>query len=196
VFTGIVTAMGEVERAERSADRLALTLRSPFDDLAVGDSVAVNGACLTVVGTDGRTFRVDVIVTTRGRTNLEALRTGDRVNLERPLGVGDRFGGHFVQGHVDGLGEVVGVQDVEDARLVDLRLPPDVAELSVPHGSIALDGVSLTINAIPSSDAIQVALIPYTLEATTLGRWRVGDRVQVEGDMLGKYVRRLLRKEP
>jgi riboflavin synthase len=196
VFTGIVTAMGEVERAERSADRLALTLRSPFDDLAVGDSVAVNGACLTVVGTDGRTFRVDVIVTTRGRTNLEALRTGDRVNLERPLGVGDRFGGHFVQGHVDGLGEVVGVQDVEDARLVDLRLPPDVAELSVPHGSIALDGVSLTINAIPSPDAIQVALIPYTLEATTLGRWRVGDRVQVEGDMLGKYVRRLLRKEP
>ena len=196
MFTGIVTAVGQVERAERSADRLALTLRSPYDDLAVGDSVAVNGACLTVVETDGCTLRVDVIVTTRGRTCLEALRTGDRVNLERPLGVGDRLGGHFVQGHVDGLGEVLALRDVADARLVDLRLPPDVAELSVPHGSIALDGVSLTINAIPAPDTIQVALIPYTLEATTLGSWRVGDRIQVEGDMLGKYVRRLLRKEP
>lgn len=196
MFTGIVTAVGQVERAERSADRLALTLGSPYDDLAVGDSVAVNGACLTVVETDGCTFRVDVIVTTRGRTCLEALRVGDRVNLERPLGVGDRFGGHFVQGHVDGLGEVLALRDVADARLVDLRLPPDVAELSVPHGSIALDGVSLTINAIPAPDTIQVALIPYTLEATTLGSWRVGDRIQVEGDMLGKYVRRLLRKEP
>lgn len=188
--------MGEVVRAERSADRLALTLRSPYEDLRTGESVAVNGACLTVVETDGRAFRVDVIVTTRGRTGLEALRTGGRVNLERPLGVGDRFGGHFVQGHVDGLGVVLAVRDVEDARLVDVRLPAEVAELSVPHGSIALDGVSLTINAILSPDTIQVALIPYTLEQTTLGGWRVGDRVQVEGDMLGKYVRRLLRKEP
>ncbi len=187
--------MGRVERAERSTDRLGLTLRSPYEGLAVGDSVAVNGACLTVVETDGCRFRVDVIVTTRGRTCLEALQVGDPVNLERPLGVGDRFGGHFVQGHVDGLGEVLAVRDVADARLVDLRLPPDVAELSVPHGSIALDGVSLTINAIPSPDVIQVALIPYTLVETTLGGWRVGDRIQVEGDMLGKYVRRLLRKE-
>jgi riboflavin synthase len=195
MFTGIVTAMGEVERAERSTDRLALTVRAPYDDVKSGDSIAVNGACLTVVQTDGRAFRVDVIVTTRGRTSLEALRPGDRVNLERPLGVGDRFGGHFVQGHVDGLAEVLAIHDVADARLVDLRLPADVAELSVPRGSIALDGVSLTINAILSPDTIQVALIPYTLDETTLGRWQVGDRVQVEGDMLGKYVRRLLRKD-
>ncbi len=196
MFTGIVTAMGEVAAAERGPERLALTIRSPYDDLAPGDSVAVNGACLTVVETDGRTFRVDVIVTTRGRTGLEDLRAGDRINLERPLAVGDRFGGHFVQGHVDGLGEVVGRREEADARLLDVRLPPAIAELSIPHGSIALDGVSLTINAMPSADTVQVALIPYTLQHTTLGDRAVGDRVQVEADMLGKYVRQLLRKDP
>lgn len=196
MFTGIVTAVGEVLRVERSADRLALTVRSPYPDLARGESVALNGACLTVVDTDGTAFRVDVIVTTRGRTVLESLRPGSRVNLERALAVGDRLGGHFVQGHVDGLGEVVAVRDVEDARFLDVRLPAEVAELSVPHGSIALDGVSLTINAIPAPDVVQVALIPFTLEHTTLGERRPGDRVQVEGDMLGKYTRRLLRKEP
>jgi riboflavin synthase len=196
MFTGIVTAVGEVLRVERSTGRLALTVRSPYPDLARGESVAVNGACLTVVDTDGAAFRVDVIVTTRGRTVLESLRPGSRVNLERALAVGDRLGGHFVQGHVDGLGEVVAVRDVEDARFLDVRLPAEVAELSVPHGSIALDGVSLTINAIPAPDVVQVALIPFTLEHTTLGERRPGDRVQVEGDMLGKYTRRLLRKEP
>jgi riboflavin synthase len=188
--------MGEVVRAERGAERLGLAIRSPYDDLVVGDSVAVNGACLTVVDTDGVEFGVDVIVTTRGRTCLEALRPGDRVNLERALAAGDRLGGHFVQGHVDGLGEVVGIRHEEDARLMDVRLPAEVAELSVPHGSIAIDGVSLTINAILSADTVQVGLIPYTLEHTTLGERRPGDRVQVEGDMLGKYVRRLVRKEP
>ena len=196
MFTGIVTAMGEVVRAVRGPDRLGLTIRSTYDDLAVGDSIAVNGACLTVVETDGAEFRVDVIVTTRGRTCLEALRAGDHVNLERALAVGDRLGGHFVQGHIDGLGEVVGIRDQEDARLMDVRLPAEVAELSVPHGSIAIDGVSLTINAILSDDTVQVGLIPFTLENTTLGERRPGARVQVEGDMLGKYVRRLLRKEP
>jgi riboflavin synthase len=196
MFTGIVTAVGEVVRVERSADALALTVRSPYADLAPGESVAVNGACLTVVETHGGTFRVDVIVTTRGRTVLETLRAGGRVNLERALAVGERLGGHFVQGHVDGVGEVVGVRESEDARLLDVRLPADVAELSVPHGSIAIDGVSLTINAIPAPDVVQVALIPFTMAHTTLGERRPGDRVQVEGDLLGKYTRRLLRKEP
>ena len=195
MFTGIVTAMGEVLRAERGPGRLALTLRAPYPDLAPGDSIAVNGACLTVVETADDWFRVDVIVTTRGRTALETLRPGERVNLERPLAVGDPVGGHFVQGHVDGLGDVVAVRDEQDARLLDVRLPPEVAELSIPHGSIALDGVSLTINAMPGPDTVQVALIPFTLQHTTLGERRPGDRVQVEGDMLGKYVRRLLGKD-
>jgi riboflavin synthase len=155
----------------------------------------VNGACLTVVDHDGGTFRVDVIVTTRGRTALEGLRPGEVVNLERALAVGDRLGGHFVQGHVDGLGEIVGLARVEDAWLMDVRLPPEVAELSIPHGSIAIDGVSLTISEILGPDTVQIGLIPYTMEHTTLGRRRVGDRVQIEADMLGKYVRRLVRKE-
>jgi len=195
MFTGIVTAMGEVVRAERGPERLALTIRAPYADLAAGDSVAVNGACLTVVDCDAGTFRVDVIVTTRGRTCLEALRAGDVVNLERALAVGDRLGGHFVQGHVDGLGEVVGLRREEDAWLLDVRLPPELAELSIPHGSIAVDGVSLTISDMLGPDTVRIGLIPYTMQHTTLGGRQVGDRVQIEADMLGKYVRQLVRKE-
>lgn len=194
MFTGIVTAMGEVTAAERGPDRLVLTIRSPYNDLAIGDSIAVNGACLTVVALDDDTFRVDVIVTTRGRTCLEALRPGSRVNLERAMAVGDRLGGHFVQGHVDGLGEIVGMRPEEDAWLMDVRLPPDVAELSIPHGSIAIDGVSLTISEMLGEDTVQVGLIPFTMEQTTLGERRVGDKVQIEADMLGKYVRQLVRR--
>jgi riboflavin synthase len=194
MFTGIVTAIGEVARAERGTDRLALTIRSPWDDLGTGDSIAVNGACLTVVERADGAFRVDVIVTTRGRTVLESLRPGDRVNLERALAVGDRLGGHFVQGHVDGVGEIVGLREREDAWLMDVRLPPEVAALSIPHGSIAIDGVSLTISEMLDAGTVQVGLIPFTMEHTTLGDRRLGDRVQVEADMLGKYVRQLVQK--
>jgi riboflavin synthase len=194
MFTGIVTAVGEVVGAERGVDRLALTIRSPYDDLVVGDSVAVNGACLTVVAHEDGMFRVDVIVTTRGRTALEALEAGQRVNLERALAVGERLGGHFVQGHVDGLGEIVGLREEADAWLMDVRLPPDVAVLSIPHGSIAVDGVSLTISDILDDATVRIGLIPFTLANTTLGERRVGDRVQIEADMLGKYVRQLVQK--
>jgi len=194
MFTGIVTAVGEVVQARREPDRLALGIRSPYTDLALGDSIAVNGACLTVVAVDGGTFDVDVIVTTRGRTVLERLRPGDRVNLERALAVGDRLGGHFVQGHVDGLGEIVGLRQEEDAWLMDVRLPPEVSDLSIPHGSIAIDGVSLTISEMLDASTVQIGLIPFTMSETTLGERRVGDAVQVEADMLGKYVRQLVRK--
>ena len=194
MFTGIVTAIGEVARADRGADRLALTIRSPWDDLGTGDSIAVNGACLTVVERTGGAFRVDVIVTTRGRTVLESLQPGDRVNLERALAVGDRLGGHFVQGHVDGVGQIVGLRENEDAWLMDVRLPEEVATLSIPHGSIAIDGVSLTISEMLGPDTVQIGLIPFTMQHTTLGDRRVGDRVQVEADMLGKYVRQLVQK--
>ena len=194
MFTGIVTAIGEVARADRGADRLALAIRSPWDDLGAGDSIAVNGACLTVVERTGGAFRVDVIVTTRHRTVLESLQPGDRVNLERALAVGDRLGGHFVQGHVDGVGQIVGLRENEDAWLMDVRLPEEVATLSIPHGSIAIDGVSLTISEMLGPDTVQIGLIPFTMQHTTLGDRRVGDRVQVEADMLGKYVRQLVQK--
>lgn len=192
MFTGIVTARGRIATVKRGPDRLRLSIRSPYQDLAAGDSVAVNGACLTVVEADAGCFAVEVVTTTRGRTRLADLREGDEVNLERALAVGDRLGGHFVQGHVDGLGTVTGVKRSEDALLVDIDLPEEVADITVLHGSIAVDGVSLTVNDILKPGRIQVSLIPFTLEQTTLGALKVGDQVQIEGDMIGKFVRQLM----
>ncbi len=194
MFTGIVTARGRIGTVKRGPDRLKLSIRSPYQDLVAGDSVAVNGACLTVVEADAGGFTVEVVTTTRGRTRLAELREGDEVNLERALAVGDRLGGHFVQGHVDGLGTVTGVRRSEDALLVDIDLPHDVADITVLHGSIAVDGVSLTVNDILQPGRIQISLIPFTLEQTTLGALKVGDRVQIEGDMIGKFVRELIQK--
>ena len=195
MFTGIVSAVGRIARVEPNAGRFRLWIESPYDDLRLGDSVAVAGACLTVVQVENGTFAVDAVVTTRGRTRFGRLATDDRVNLERPVAVGDRLGGHFVQGHVDGVGSVAAVREFEDALLIDLQLPPDVAELSIPHGSLAVDGVSMTINAIPAPDCAQIAVIPYTREHTTLGALQPGDEVHLEGDMLGKFVRQLLQRE-
>jgi riboflavin synthase len=195
MFSGIVTAVGRIAEVERDGDRFSMWIEAPYSDLAPGDSIAVAGACLTVVENRDGKFRVDAIVTTRGRTRFSDLQPGDRINLEQSLQIGDRLGGHFVQGHVDGVGQVVKVRDVADARLIDIQLPDEVAEVSILHGSIAVEGVSMTVNAIPGSGVIQLSLIPYTLEQTTLGELREGDRVHVEGDMLGKFVRQLLRKE-
>ena len=176
--------------ARRASDNgVTLRIEAPYRDLAVGESVAV---CLTVTATGDGWFEVDVVVTTRGRTKLADLAEGAPVNLERALAVGERLGGHFVQGHVDGLARVQAVTDGPDAALVDLVLPHDVADVTVLHGSIAVDGVSLTVNALPGPGVAQVALIPHTRQVTTLGALAVGDEVHVEGDMLGKFVRHLL----
>lgn len=192
MFTGLVTAVGSITEVRRTAGRVALTIAVPWDDVAIGESVAVAGTCLTVVAREPGWFRVEAIVTTRERTRLGDCARGDRVNLERALRVGDRLGGHFVQGHVDGLGEVVAVSPRDDTVLVDVRVPDDVAPICIPHGSITLDGVSLTINAMPAEGTVQVALIPHTRDHTTLGTLAPGNRLHVEGDMLGKYVRRLM----
>ena len=193
MFTGIVTEVGKVSAVEREADRLAFTIEAPYDDLVQGDSIAVGGACLTVVERGDNWFKVEAIVTTRSRTWFGDLQVGDEVNLERSLQVGERMGGHFVQGHVDGVGTVRRVEEQADAVLIDIQIPDEVGELSVPHGSITFDGVSLTINATPEPNVVQVALIPYTLEHTTLRNLKPGDPVHVEGDMIGKFVRQLLR---
>jgi riboflavin synthase len=184
--------LGTVERIERKDGTLEITITAPFDDLVDGESVAVNGACLTVVAYSGKRFRVQAVTTTQDRTRFAEMREGGRVNLERALKLSDRLGGHFVQGHVDGLGEVTAVAEANDALLLDLLVPPEVAAISVLHGSIALDGVSLTVNAIPKAGTVQVSLIPYTRLHTTLGQLRVGDRVHVEGDMIGKFVKQLV----
>jgi riboflavin synthase len=192
MFTGIVTAVGKVRKVERDADHLRLTIDAPYGDLAIGESIAVSGACLTVVETGADWFMVEAVVTTRERTRFGEVREGDRLNLERALAVGDRFGGHVVQGHVDGVGVVRAVAQRADAMLVDIEVPDSIAELSIPVGSIAVDGVSMTVNSEPAPGVVQISLIPYTSEHTTLGDLRVGDRVHIEADIVGKYVRRLL----
>jgi riboflavin synthase len=193
MFTGIVTEIGKVSAVQREADRLAFTIEAPYDDLVRGDSIAVSGACLTVVEKGENWFKVEAIVTTRGRTWFGDLQVGDEVNLERSLQIGDRLGGHFVQGHVDGVGTVRRVEEDADAVLIDIHVPDEIAELTVPHGSITFDGVSLTVNTTPEPNVVQVALIPYTLEHTTLRNLKPGDPVHIEGDMIGKFVRQLLR---
>lgn len=201
MFTGIVTDLGTLEKIERKEGVLEITISSSYRDLADGESIAVNGACLTVVAHNNGRFRVQAISTTQDRTRFGEMRAGGRVNLERALRMSDRLGGHFVQGHVDGLARVINLADrtepatgATDALLIDFALPADVAQITVLHGSIALDGVSLTVNAIPEPGTVQVSLIPYTRQHTTLGQLRVGDAVHVEGDMLGRFVAKLVRE--
>jgi len=192
MFTGIVTAIGTVRSIERSEDGLTLAVASPYDDVEPGESIAVDGACLTVERAGPGWFTVHVVRTSVDRTRFGELLEGQRVNLERALRAQDRLGGHIVQGHVDGVGLVTAVAQREDARLVTIQVPPAVRAVSIPLGSIAVDGVSLTVNALPGPDAIQVSLIPFTLQHTTLGDRREGDRVHLEGDVIGKYVAALV----
>lgn len=188
MFTGLVTAVGTVRSAQSADGGRTLVIRAPFRGVALGESVAVDGACLTVARRLRGAFEVHVVATSLERTIFGAVRAGRRVNLERALRAGDRLGGHLVQGHVDGVGTVRRVGQREDALLMDIAVPAAVARVTVPLGSIAVDGVSLTVNAVRGRNVVQVSLIPYTLQHTTLGDRRVGDRVHLEGDTIGKYV--------
>jgi riboflavin synthase len=189
MFTGIVTAVGTVRsaRSERNGG-IELQIAAPYRGLALGESISVDGACLTVARRGRGWFGVRAIETTLRRTRLDRLERGHRVNLERALRVGDRLGGHLVQGHVDGLATVRSVTTQGDAVLLDLAVPPGVARVSIPLGSITVNGVSLTVNRIPKPGIIEVALIPHTRRHTTLGALAPGDQVQVEGDVIGKYI--------
>jgi len=192
MFTGLVDDVGVIDRVTDTSVGREFVIRSRYDDLVDGESIAVNGACLTVRDrADGR-FTVAAVVTTLGRTAIGHWETGKSVNLERAMRASDRFGGHIVQGHVDGVGTVLRVRRLDDAVLVDVAVPAEVAELLVPHGSITVDGVSLTVNAIPEPAVVQLSLIEYTLRHTTLGTLDPGDAVHVEGDVIGKYVRQLM----
>jgi riboflavin synthase len=193
MFTGIITAVGRVSGAARNETGLELTIECPYQGVEPGESIAVDGACLTVQRTVPGEFTAHVVRTSLDRTRFESYAPGQRVNLERALRVGDRLGGHLVQGHVDGVGTVERVAEREDARLLDLGVPAEIARVTVPLGSITVDGVSLTVNAIPAPGLIQISLIPFTLQHTTLGDRRPGDRVHLESDTIGKYVAELLR---
>jgi riboflavin synthase len=195
VFTGLIDDVGVVTRAANSDAGREFRIECRYDDLTSGESIAVNGACLTVRERGTKWFTAAAVTTTLGRTAMDDWRTGRRVNLERALRVGDRLGGHFVQGHVDGVATVESVRKHEDAMLVDLALPPGLAELMVQHGSVAVDGVSLTVNDLPALGVLQISLIEYTLRHTTLDDLTAGAQVHVETDMLGKYVQRLLKEQ-
>jgi len=192
MFTGIVDAVGRID-AVRVNNGVELRVKASYKGVKKGESIAVNAACLTVAKVVKGAFTVHAVETTLGRTLIREWQKGRAVNLERALRAGDRFGGHFVQGHVDGVGTVEGVAEVDDAMLVDIRVPPEVAETTVLHGAVTVDGVSLTVNALAEDRIVQVSLVPFTREHTTLGKLASGDRVHVEADVLGKYVRQLCR---
>lgn len=196
MFTGIVEEVGTVERISPVANGSAvrITAQRVLENVRDGDSIAVNGVCLTVVRHDGCGFDVEAIGTTLSRTTIGELAAGDEVNLERALALGDRLGGHLVQGHVDGVGTVRRIQRDGEHVLLDVALPPEVAAVTVLHGSIAISGVSLTVNALPAHGVAQVALIPYTWEHTNLRHLQEGDRVNLEGDMIGKFVAHLIER--
>ena len=192
MFTGIITAVGTIHAVESVDGGRELVVAEPWDDVMLGESIAVDGACLTVMRVEPAGFRFHAVTTSLDRTRIGEYAVGTRVNLERAVRASDRMGGHLVQGHVDGVGTVVAVRQAADARLVDIQVPPAVAAVSILLGSIAVDGVSLTVNALPGGSLVQVSLIPFTLEQTTLGDKRPGDRVHLEGDTVGKYVRQFM----
>ena len=191
MFTGIVDDVGTIERVSTTAAGRELRIRTRYADLVDGESIACNGACLTVREHGDGWFTVAAVVTTLVRTTIGEWREGTRVNLERAMRASDRFGGHIVQGHVDCVGEVTAVARRGDALLVDVAVPEEIALLMVPHGSVTVDGVSLTVNALIGGEGFQLSIIEYTERHTTLGGLRVGSRVHVEGDVIAKHVQRL-----
>jgi riboflavin synthase len=194
VFTGLIDDLGTITHVSETAAGREFRIECRYADVIEGESIAVNGACLTVREFGPNWFTVAAITTTLERTTIGGWSAGHRVNLERAMRLGDRLGGHFVQGHVDGVAIVEDVRSHGDALLVDLALPTGLIELMVMHGSVTVDGVSLTVNDLPASGTLQISLIEYTLRHTTLGDVKVGSRMHVEADMLGKYVQRLLQK--
>jgi riboflavin synthase len=193
VFTGIIEELGVVEGMQDQGDAVRLTVRGPqvTVDAGLGDSIAVNGCCLTVAQRDGETFTADVMRETLDKTVLGALERGARVNLERAVTAATRLGGHIVQGHVDGTGSVVRREPSEHWVLVEISLPRELSRYLVDKGSITVDGISLTVVTV-ADDAFTVSLIPETLARTTLGHKQPGDPVNLEVDVIAKYVERLL----
>ncbi|HEY8416960.1 MAG TPA: riboflavin synthase [Limnochordales bacterium] len=195
MFTGLVETTGQIVALDPLPDQrgLRLVVRAPAvaEESAVGDSIAVNGCCLTVTRRDGDTVAFDAVPETLARTNLGRLTVGAAVNLERPLRLSDRLGGHLVLGHVDAVGEVVTVRPEGNSIRLAIAAPESVRRYLVPKGSIAVDGVSLTVAAV-TADGFEVVIIPHTAAVTTLGRVQPGDAVNLEADVVGKYVERLL----
>ena len=197
MFTGIIEALGTIKEVTESngGRRLLLDVGDLARGLEVGASLSVNGVCLTAVEVEGQKVAAEVVVETMRRSNLGSVQEGDRVNLERPLRADGRFGGHIVQGHIDARGEVIRIEPEGEGRLIQVGAESDGLRYIVEKGSITVDGVSLTVASIDAS-GFEVALIPHTISTTTLGSLRPGDMVNLEFDVLAKYVERLLERHP
>jgi riboflavin synthase len=197
MFTGLIEDCGSLQSVVKTSTSAVVTLNTslPTESLRKGDSVAVNGVCLTVVEIGAQTFSADVSPETFSRSTLALLQPGNRINLERALRVGDRLGGHIVTGHVDSIGTVKQVTSNQNAIIIDIDLPVTSARYLIEKGSVAVDGVSLTINTI-SENSFQLSIIPHTLDVTTLKDVRPGTKVNIETDILGKYVERLMGAKP
>lgn len=195
MFTGIVEAMGSITAVEETATGKRITIHEPglLTGMELGGSVAVNGVCLTAVAAENGTVAVDVVLESLNRSNLGDLGKGDLVDLERPMPASGRFDGHIVQGHIDGVGTVISITPEGGAERVRIGVPRSLARYVVEKGSITVDGVSLTVTAVDEG-WFEIVLIPHTLQVTVLGRRGVGDRVNLETDVLAKYVERLMVK--
>jgi riboflavin synthase len=193
MFTGIVEEMGTIAaitHGERSA-KLIVQTTIVHEGVQLGDSIAVNGCCLTVVAIDDGALTFEAVPETLQRTNLGALQSGERVNLERSLAVGGRFGGHFVQGHIDGVGQILSIVPDDNALVFEIAVPPSLHRYFVEKGSVAVDGISLTVASVTAA-GFTVWTIPHTRAVTTLGYRQAGDQVNLECDLLGKYIERLM----
>lgn len=193
MFTGIIEELGRVKAIEHQSDAVRLTIEGPLvvSDAHRGDSIAVCGTCLTVIEHDANQFTADVMKETLDKTSLSSIKVGDSVNLERAMTAETRFGGHVVQGHVDGVGEIISREPSENWEWLRIRIPRELMKYVVYKGSITLDGVSLTVNEV-GEDFVGLSLIPETLAVTTLGSKAIGEKVNVEADVMAKHIERLL----
>jgi riboflavin synthase len=193
MFTGIVEELGVVKSIEKQTDALRITVEGPLivSDIKRGDSIAVSGTCLTAVEHDEASFTADVMLETLKRTSLDGIKVGDQVNLERAMTAATRFGGHVVQGHVDGVGEIISREPSDNWEWLRVRIPAELMKYVVLKGSITIDGVSLTVNEM-GDDFVGLSLIPETLEKTTLGSKAIGAKVNIEADVMAKHIERLL----
>lgn len=196
IFTGIIEELGTINNIERgtNSSRINVQASKVVEDAHIGDSIAINGVCLTVTSYSAGHFVADVMAETLAKTNLNELSSGKRVNLERAVRLGDRMGGHLVQGHVDGVGTISEQQKLDIATLFRIKAPPEVLAYVVKKGSIAIDGISLTVVDV-SADSFSVSLIPHTAAMTTLGFKKPGDTVNLETDIIGRYIEKLIARD-
>jgi len=193
MFTGIIEEIGKIEKIKKDSQNCKVSIRASkvLEDIRLGDSIAVNGICLTVTQFDHQTFTVDVMNETRNRTSLDGLRPGSSVNLERAMPANGRFGGHIVTGHIDGTGKIISIRKDHNAVWYQMLTTPQILSLIVEKGSVAIDGISLTVAKVSKTD-FSVSIIPHTLEQTILKEKKVNDTVNLENDVVGKYIQKFL----